>query len=174
MIFIFLNGIQGSGKSYIAQKMCDYIKNIKHKKIIIISKDEFRYTKNGYIFDLSTEKIIENNYFNCLIKYINDNYDYIILDNTHFNEDFNLKTLSIIKSQIKIFDYIFVCFKPCDLQWHALHNKHGLTLDDINKRYEGWCNWFKTYYKKEYLLFDLKNRYFTDDEIHRIILNIYK
>ena len=56
---IIISGLTGSGKSFIAQKVKDYFNTLK-KKSIIISKDDYRYTENGYI-DFKVNCVNEDN-----------------------------------------------------------------------------------------------------------------
>jgi tRNA uridine 5-carbamoylmethylation protein Kti12 len=120
---IFMNGIPGSGKSYIAKKIKDYL-NIQNIKSIIISKDDYRYTSKGYVFELNSEfeKSISIKYFNDLIKYVAE-YEYIILDNTHFHNSFIEQTFNELKNYE--INYIFLCIRPTkNIEWHVQQNKH--------------------------------------------------
>ena len=99
--FIIFYGIKGSRKSYISKKIKDYTNNTK-QKIIILSKDDFRYTQTGYIFQDDYEIIVEKNYLENLEKKIKEDYDIYILDNIHYNQTFNEKTFYYNKKTNKL------------------------------------------------------------------------
>lgn len=166
---ILMNGIVCSGKSFIAKKIIDYFTNNKNFKAIIISKDNYRYTDKGYIFNDENEKIINEKYFNDLHKYMEDDkYNFIILDNTHINSKFVQDTFDSIK-QYK-FDYIMLCIKPSnDINWYVTQNKHDITYEQIKKQIEDWTSNIENNFKK--IIYELKdNKYFNDNEIHNIII----
>lgn len=174
--FIIFYGLQGSGKSYISKKIKDFYTNNTNQKIIILSKDDFRYTSEGYVFQDNFEKIVEEKYLNHLEKTLNEDYDIYILDNTHYNQTFNDKSLNIIK---KITNYNYkicnICIYPSkNLNWHAEQNKHGLNYNDILNRYNKFMNWYKNINNKNYLIYKINDegKFFTDDEIYNIIINI--
>lgn len=174
--FIIFYGIQGSGKSYISKKIKDYYTNNTKEKIIILSKDDFRYTQTGYIFENDYEKIVEKNYLDNLEKKIKEEYDIYILDNTHYNQIFNEKTFNIIKKETNYnYKICNICIYPSkNLKWHTEQNKHGLNNEDILDRYNKFIKWYKNINNKDYLIYkiDDNGRFFNDNEIYNIILDI--
>jgi hypothetical protein len=166
---IIMNGIIGSGKSYIAKKINDYFTNSKNFKSIILSKDNYRYTDKGYIFNDENEKIVNEKYFTDLHKYMKDEkYNYIILDNTHINSKFVQYTFNELK-QYK-FDYIMLCIAPLNnINWYIEQNKHIIDSEKIKKQIEDWNINQESNFKK--IVYHLKdNKHFNDIEIHNIII----
>ena len=174
--FIILYGIQGSGKSYISKKIKDYYTNNTKERIIILSKDDYRYTKDGYIFQDEYEKIVEKRYLENLEKKIGEEYDIYILDNTHYNKIFNEKTKNIIKEKTENkYKICNLCIYPSkNLKWHAEQNKHGLNKEDILDRYNKFMRWYKDIKEDEYMIYkiDDEGRFFNDKEIYEIIIKI--
>lgn len=175
---IFMNGLQGSGKSYIAKKIKDYYNHVLNKKTEIISKDDYRYTKDGYIFDKIYEKGIEDRYFEELRNKMKSEEEYIILDNTHYSKTFIEKTIAEINKTGEEYRYCYLCIKPSsNLEWHSKQNKHGIDYEGMKTRYEGWKEWYDKEYKEgdeKYIMYKLseEGKYFTDKEIHMMILSV--
>ena len=169
---IFMNGLAGSGKSYLAERFNKYIKSIK-LTCEILSKDDFRYVNGKYIFDREYENIVEEKYFNRLYELLNNNLNYIILDNTHIGNDFVEKTLE----KLKCYKSFMLCIEPFkDLNKHIEQNTH-IRKEDIHRINIQYNNW-----KLNYPLYNLNkkiykhndNNNFDNNEIQDIINDVLK
>ena len=169
---IFMNGLAGSGKSYLADKISKHIKSLK-LTCKTLSKDDFRYVDGNYIFNREYEKIVEEKYFNKLYELLNDNLNYIILDNTHIGNDFVEKTLEKIKG----YKTFMLCIEPFEnLDKHIEQNTH-IRLEDIDRIKIQYNNW-----KLNYPLYNLNkkiykhnnNNNFDNIEIQNIINDVLK
>lgn len=136
-MIIYMNGITGCGKSGVCKKLYDYLTS-NNKKTYILSKDDFRYTENGYIFTKEYEPIVSKNYtnkFKNLIK--SKTYNYIILDNTHINYEKIEDTRKIYKNYN--FDELIISIEPFkDLNKHINFNIHNIPFAGINRQFEEW------------------------------------
>ena len=160
---IFMNGLAGSGKSYLADKLSKHIKSLK-LTCKTLSKDDFRYVDGNYIFNREYEKIVEEKYFNKLYELLNDNLNYIILDNTHIGNDFVEKTLEKIKG----YKTFMLCIEPFEnLDKHIEQNTH-IRLEDIDRIKIQLYNLNKKIYKHN------NNNNFDNIEIQNIINDVLK
>lgn len=134
---IYMNGIAGSGKSKVCKKINDYL-NIIFKKCYILSKDDFRYTDKGYIFEKNYEVVVSKTYKEKLIKFINsDKYNVIILDNTHINYEKILETRECYKDQE--INEIVISVEPFkDINKHINLNIHGVPKEGIKYQISQW------------------------------------
>lgn len=136
-MIIYMNGIAGCGKSRVCKRLNDYLTS-NNKKTYILSKDDFRYTENGYVFTKEYEPIVSKNYtnkFKNLIK--SKTYNYIILDNTHINYEKIEDTRKIYKNYN--FDELIISIEPFkDLNKHINFNIHNIPFAGINRQFEEW------------------------------------
>lgn len=164
---IFMNGLAGSGKSYIASKLLTYIKNM-NLTCELISKDDFRYINGEYIFDREYEKVVEEKYFNSLKESLNKNLNYIILDNTHIGNDFVNKTLEYING----YKMTMISIKPFkDLKKHIEKNIHICEKDSGRIIYQN-NNWLVNYplYRMHKVLYEhVNDNNFDNEMIEKII-----
>lgn len=167
---IFINGITGSGKSYIAKKINDYLKN-QNINSIILSKDTYRYdVDRGYIFEEENEKMVVKKYFEELNRCLNNNkYKYIILDNTHLNYAFINQSLKFISDYNT--DYIILGIYPNNNpEWYINHLTHKISVDNMKKQIEDWFKTNNLVYNKILLKCKENDKYFDIDEINKIIV----
>lgn len=138
---IFLSGITGSGKSYYSYKLKEFLNSINYTSEII-SKDGFRFNNKGYIYDETREKEIKYKYLNKVVEVLKSKIKFIILDNTHLNDDFIDETLEYIKNNhISNIKYIKICFEPySNVEKHRMTNIHNLPIDKINIQYDIYIN----------------------------------
>lgn len=162
---IFMNGLPGSGKSFVAEQLKNYILN-KNYSCTIISKDNFRYINGEYIFDREFEKVVEEKYFDKLQNELNKGWNFIILDNTHIGNDFVNKTLQYVVGH----PMTMISIKPYDnLDIHMEKNIH-MDLKDRGRLKYQLENW-----KLNYPLYDLHkilyehNTYFDDKTLNKIM-----
>lgn len=162
-----MNGLAGSGKSYIASKLLTYIKNM-NLTCELISKDDFRYINGEYIFDREYEKVVEEKYFNSLKESLNKNLNYIILDNTHIGNDFVNKTLEYING----YKMTMISIKPFkDLKKHIEKNIHICEKDSGRIIYQN-NNWLVNYplYRMHKVLYEhVNDNNFDNEMIEKII-----
>ena len=131
---IFMNGITGSGKSFIAKKINDYLNNNGFKSIII-SKDDFRYTDRGYIYEPEYEKIVSEKYNQCIIDNIKNN-KFIILDNTHISQSKINETLELINGITTNIKFIIVRVPPYnDLEINVKLNNHFIDINSVHHQF---------------------------------------
>ena len=165
---VLMNGVTGSGKSYLSKKLCNYL-NDKNIKTVVISKDDYRYTQDGYVFNPEYETIVHKKYFNRLSELLKSNeYQYIILDNTHIGIKFTRFTLDYISSyKVK---YLMISIAPYDnLQTHVEQNIHNITLADIKRQFKDWMDNDKQTYNKIKYTHQSDKIHFTTDEMYKII-----
>lgn len=167
---IFMNGVAGSGKSFLADKIKKYLLS-KNIKTCIISKDNYRYVNNEYIFTSEYEKIVEQKYFNKLNKVLNNSkYKYIILDNTHINNNFINITLKYIKDKDNC---VLVGIEPYSTpEKHLLKNIHIKEIEPIYKQIRDWNTNKELYVLPKLLNKKSNDEYFSNDEITKIVDNI--
>jgi len=135
-VFI-IQGITGSGKSYIAEKLLTLFSS-QYFKCIILSKDDLRYVDGKYVFDPETEPEIEKMYFRLLEGYlISNKYNFIILDNTHLNLSFVKKTINLLDKHNAIHISLMICPNK-DLEVHINGNVHGVDTEKVEKQYKDW------------------------------------
>lgn len=169
---IFMNGLAGSGKSYLADKISKYIKSLK-LTCKILSKDDFRYVDGNYIFNREYEKIVEEKYFNKLYELLNDNLNYIILDNTHIGNDFVEKTLEKLKG----YKTFMLCIEPFEnLDKHIEQNTHirKEDIDRIKIQYNNWKLNYPLYNLNKKIYKHNNNNNFDNIEIQNIINDVLK
>ena len=137
-VFI-IQGITGSGKSGLANKLAAQLTN-KIRKCIILSKDDLRYVDGVYVFNSETEPEIEKMYFRLLEGYIlSKKYEYIILDNTHLNLTFVRKTVELL-DKLKAKHISLMLYPDKDLAVHVNGNVHGVSQEKVVKQYNDWFN----------------------------------
>lgn len=172
---IYINGITGSGKSMICKKIYDYLNN-NNVKSYILSKDDFRYTENGYVFEKNYEILVSQKYkdkFKDLI--VSPDYKTIILDNTHINYEKIRNTKEIYKNYK--FNELIISLAPFkDLEKHRILNIHEVPMEGIKKQIQE-LNKHKTiilslgiktiYFNRH------NNEYFTENQI-QIMINVLK
>lgn len=168
---IYVNGITGSGKSMICKKIYDYLNN-NNVKTYILSKDDFRYTENGYIFEKNYEVIVSQRYKDKFQNLINSpKYKTIILDNTHINHEKIRDTREIYKN-FK-FNELIVSLAPFrNLEKHRVLNIHEVPMEGIKKQFEELNKHraaimdmgIKTIYFNRQ-----NNEYFTENQIQSIV-----
>jgi len=135
-VFI-IQGITGSGKSYIAAKLSSLFSS-KYFKCIILSKDDLRYVDGKYVFDPETEPEIEKMYFRLLEGYlISKKYNFIILVNTHLNLSFVKKTIDMLDEYNANHLSLMLC-PDKDLAVHVNGNVHGVDTEKVEKQYKDW------------------------------------
>lgn len=170
---IFMNGLPGSGKSFIAKKLREFILSQK-LSCEIISKDDFRYINGEYIFDREYEKVVENKYFDKLQNELNKGWNFIILDNTHIGNDFVNKTFQYIIGH----PMTMISIKPYgNLDVHMDRNIHMDVKDKVRLKYQ-LDNWKANYplYDLHKVLYDHDDK-FDDKTIDKILnetLNYFK
>lgn len=164
---IFMNGLAGSGKSFIAKKLMTYIKNLG-LTCEIISKDDFRYIDGKYIFDREYEKVVEEKYFNKLQEVLDERLNYLILDNTHIGNDFVNKTFQYLIG----YKMTMISIAPFnDLNKHIELNIHIGEKDSGRLKYQK-NNWEINYplYQLHKVLYERKNdENFDNEMIEKII-----
>lgn len=164
---IFMNGLAGSGKSFVAKKMMTYLNNQGYT-CKILSKDDFRYIDGKYIFDREYEKVVEEKYFNTLQETMKENLNYLILDNTHIGNDFVNKTLQYIIGH----KMTMICIKPfSDLDKHIKYNIHIDEKDKGRIKYQK-NNWEINYplYQIHKVLYEkINDKNFDNNMIEKII-----
>lgn len=164
---IFMNGLAGSGKSFVAKKMMTYLNNQSYT-CKILSKDDFRYIDGKYIFDREYEKVVEEKYFNTLQETMKENLNYLILDNTHIGNDFVNKTLQYIIGH----KMTMICIKPfSDLDKHIKYNIHIDEKDKGRIKYQK-NNWEINYplYQIHKVLYEkINDKNFDNNMIEKII-----
>lgn len=164
---IFMNGLAGSGKSFVAKKMMTYLNNQGYT-CKILSKDDFRYIDGKYIFDREYEKVVEEKYFNTLQETMKENLNYLILDNTHIGNDFVNKTLQYIIGH----KMTMICIKPFnDLDKHIKYNIHIDEKDKGRIKYQK-NNWEINYplYQIHKVLYEkINDKNFDNNMIEKII-----
>ena len=134
---IYMNGIAGSGKSMVCKKINDYLNN-NLKKCYVLSKDDFRYTENGYVFEKDYELIVSKKYKEKLIKLVNnEKYNFVILDNTHINYEKILETRECYKN--KPINELIISIEPFkDIRKHINLNIHEILENGIIHQIEQW------------------------------------
>lgn len=171
---IYMNGIAGSGKSKVCKKINDYL-NVNFKKCYVLSKDDFRYTDKGYIFEKEYEVVVSKNYKDKLKKLVtNDKYNIIILDNTHINYEKILETRDCYKDVNC--NELIVSIEPFkDVTKHINLNIHEVPKEGIIYQIKQW----KEHKEKirslniKTLYLDHENDNFIQEKQINIICNIF-
>lgn len=169
---ILMNGITGSGKSFVAKKIKDYLLTNGYKACIV-SKDDFRYTEKGYTYTPEYEKIVSIKYNEKLLEAIKNN-KFIILDNTHISKRKVDDTIEFIKQNTNN-NYKYVLLRvPLhdDINVHVKSNIHEINLHDV----QGQQDCFKEFMKLDiYPIITIKksnNGYMTTDDMNEMFTNI--
>lgn len=167
---IFMNGVAGSGKSYLADKIKKHLLS-NNIKTCIISKDTYRYVNNEYIFTKEYEKVVSEKYFNKLNKVLNNpKYKYIILDNTHISNNFINDTLQHIKDKDNC---MMICIEPYStIEKHLNKNMHIKEIEPINRQIRDWNMNKDLYMLPKSVNKKINDEYFSNDEIAKIINDI--
>lgn len=167
---IFMNGVTGSGKSFLAKTIQNYLQT-QNIKLYILTKDDYRYVNSEYVFTKEYELIVEQKYFNKLDKLLSNNkYKYIILDNTHINNTFVAKTLNKIKYKDNC---IMVSIYPySNINKHLERNVHINDLDPIRRQIKDWNTNYNLYNVPIILNTHKNDNNFSSDEINEIIYKI--
>lgn len=132
---IYVNGITGSGKSMISKKIYDYLSN-NNVKTYILSKDDFRYTENGYVYEKNYEVIVSQRYKDMLRSLVNlSRYETIILDNTHINHE-KIKDTREVYKNYKLNELIISLAPFGNLERHRILNIHEVSMEGIKKQIE--------------------------------------
>lgn len=172
---VFMNGITGSGKSTICKKLYDFLKN-NNINSYILSKDDFRYTDKGYIFEKEYEILVTEKYINKFNDLINkEKYKIIFLDNTHINYEKIIKTRDIYKN--KELNELIISIQPFeDLKIHIKNNIHEVPLQGVQKQINEWRKNKEEIKNMKIRTIEInreKNNYFTETQINSIC-NIFK
>ena len=169
---ILMNGITGSGKSFVAKKIKDYLITNGYKACIV-SKDDFRYTEKGYTYNPEYEKIVSVKYKEKLIESIRNN-KFIILDNTHISKRKVDDTIEFIKQNTnKNYKYVLLRVPlHNDINIHVKSNIHEINLHDV----QGQENCFKEFMKtSNYPIITIKksnNGLMTTEDMNEMFNNI--
>jgi len=169
---ILMNGITGSGKSFVAKKIKDYLITNGYKACIV-SKDDFRYTEKGYTYTPEYEKIVSVKYKEKLTDSIKNN-KFIILDNTHISKRKVDDTIEFIKQNSNNnFKYVLLRVPlHNDINIHVKSNIHDINLHDV----QGQENCFKEFMKTtDYPIITIKksnNGLMTTDDMNEMFNNI--
>lgn len=166
---IIMNAVTGSGKSFICDKINSYFNN-KNIKSIVISKDQFRYTDKGYIYDAAYEKIVSQKYKAALDEALNlkSKNKYVILDNTHISQEKIESTLAFIKKYNT--DYVFVSIKPHnDVQVHLDRNIHNIPECAIISQIEDYNTTLQIPYMRIFINHEENKINYTTEQINKLI-----
>lgn len=169
---ILMNGITGSGKSFVAKKIKDYLITNGYKACIV-SKDDFRYTEKGYTYNPEYEKIVSVKYKEKLTEAIRNN-KFVILDNTHISKRKVDETIEFIKQNSNN-NYKYVLLRvPLhkDINVHVQSNIHEINLHDV----QGQQDCFKEFMKiNNYPIISIKksnNGLMTTEDMNEMFTNI--
>jgi predicted kinase len=120
---IIMRGLPGCGKSTLSEKIKE-----KYPFFKIISKDDFRFLEEKYVFNDENEKTVEIKFKEELKKSLL-NSESLIIDNTNISAD---KTQKII-NDFKDYFSIEIFFNNEDFTALAKNNKHKVSKEDIIK-----------------------------------------
>lgn len=172
---VFMNGITGSGKSTICKKLYDFLKN-NNVNSYILSKDDFRYTNRGYIFEKEYEILVTEKYINKFNDLINkEKYKIIFLDNTHINYEKIIKTRDIYKD--KELNELIISIQPFeDINIHIKNNIHEVPFQGVQKQINEWRKNKEEIKNMKIRTIEISresNNYFTENQIN-YLCNIFK
>lgn len=150
---IFLSGLQGCGKSYLASQIFGALSFIG-KRPIVLSRDKHRIVNGEYIFDLDREDEVLEKYLVELGEMMkSDLYDTLILDGTHYANFVIDRSLEVLRSTNVPFEYLFVILIPSplkDLNFYIQNNKHGVSPDEMKMSTIVWAYWYNDKAQKEW------------------------
>lgn len=134
---IFMRGLPGCGKSFIAKKLQEAL-TANNGKTVIVSHDMFRYTSDGnYDYSPETEELMLKNYNTALISAVVAlKNKYVILDNTHIDKKQIVDVLELLKNKgINDITYCIVNIPPFNNHMlHCKNNIHNITESEIKRQ----------------------------------------
>ena len=168
---IFMRGVVGSGKSFIAKKINDYL-NTNGLKSKVISKDDFRCSIDGYIYNKDYEKIVNDKYIDSIKSNIKT-HKYLILDNTHINEEKIDDIINIIKNITTNIKFVIIDIPPYkDVKIHVENNNHNITIENITNQLNNLNKFINNHNYTILNVERIENNKISMDEINNIIKKI--